>query len=181
MRRRALSWRESARPVALLLAAASFAVGSFLAFDLVPGREAGGPRQHTIDVVARRYAFDPPVIRVDEGDEVRLRFASLDVVHGMHLEGYDLDVTIEPLRREVELRRAGGPAETVREVVFAASQAGRFRYRCSKTCGAMHPFMGGELVVGPNWLARASGGVAFGLLAGGFAWIWLRAGRGEGE
>jgi heme/copper-type cytochrome/quinol oxidase subunit 2 len=165
----------------LLLAVAAAALGLHLAVDLAPASESRGPRRHTIDMVARRYAFDPPVIHVEKDDEVRLRFASLDVVHGMHLEGYGLDVTIEPLRRDVEVRRAGGPAETVREVVFTATHAGKFRYRCSKTCGAMHPFMVGELIVGPNWLARASGGVAFGLLAGGFAWVWLRGGREEAE
>lgn len=174
-------WLVCGRPAALLVAVGALALGAALALDVGPGRHAGGPHRHTIDMVASRYAFDPPVIRVAKGDEVRLRFASLDVVHGMALEGYGLDVTIEPLRREVLVRRGDGRPEAAREVVFTATRAGKFRYRCSKTCGAMHPFMTGELVVSPNWLARASGGVAFGLLAGGFAWIWLRAGREEVE
>lgn len=175
------AWRRWGRAAALFAAVAAVTLGFRFVLDVAPDGEGVAPRRHTIDMVARRYAFDPPVIRVEKDDEVRLRFASLDVVHGMHLEGYDLDVTIEPLRRDVEVRRAAGPAETVREVVFTATHAGKFRYRCSKTCGAMHPFMVGELIVGPNWLARASGGVAFGMLAGGFAWIWLRGGREETE
>lgn len=172
------SSRTYGRAVALVIAGA--AVG---AIALVFANDTGGvaaPR-HTIDLVARRYAFEPAVIRVERGDEVRLRIASLDVVHGLYLEGYDLDVTIEPLRREVQLRRGGRPAEAVREVVFTADRAGKFRYRCSKTCGAMHPFMTGELVVEPNWLARASAFAAVGLLLGGFAWVWLRVGGEESQ
>ena len=150
-------------------AAAAFAVGLF------PGRDK--PRRHTINVVARRYAFEPAVIRVERGDEVRLRFASKDVVHGFRLEGYDVDVTIEPLRREVMLRRDGGTPEAVQEVAFVATRAGKFRYRCSKTCGAMHPFMAGELIVGPNHLLHAASAAAVGLLAGGLLWSWSRASR----
>lgn len=148
-----------------------------VAFAVAISPAQGKPRLHTINVVARRYAFEPAVIRVQRGDEVRLRFASKDVVHGFRLEGYDLDVVIEPLRREVVLRRDGGTPEAVQEVAFVATRAGKFRYRCSKTCGAMHPFMAGELVVGPNHLLHVSSAAAVGLLAGGLLWSWSRASR----
>jgi len=39
----------------------------------------------------------------------------------------------------------------------------------------MHPFMVGELVVGPNHLFRASAASAFALLLGGLAWVRLRS------
>ena len=175
------TWRVYGRAGALVAAIGAVFVGLLLALDPARGLHGSGPRRHTIDVVARRYAFEPSVIRVEKGDEVRLRFASLDVVHGMYLEGYDIDVTIEPLRREVELRQGGAPGQSVREVVFTAEHAGKFRYRCSKTCGAMHPFMVGELVVGRNWLWHASAFAAVGLLLGGFAWVWLGTGREAAE
>jgi heme/copper-type cytochrome/quinol oxidase subunit 2 len=165
----------------MMAAVASVVIGVLLALELSRDPVAGGPRQHAIDLVARRYAFDPPVIRVDRGDEVRLRFASLDVVHGVYLEGYEIDVTIEPLRREVRVRPGNKPPETMREVVFTAERGGKFRYRCSKTCGVMHPFMVGDLIVGPNWLLRVSSLAAVGLLVGGFAWVWHRAGREDVE
>lgn len=147
------------------------------AFALAISPKQVKPRLHTINVVAHRYAFEPAVIRVERGDEVRLRFASKDVVHGFRLEGYDLDVAIEPLRREVMLRRTGGPPEAVQEVAFVATRSGKFRYRCSMTCGAMHPFMGGELIVGPNRLLHASSAAAVGLLVGGLLWSWSRGSR----
>jgi heme/copper-type cytochrome/quinol oxidase subunit 2 len=100
------------------------------------------------------------------------------VVHGFHLEGYDLEVTIPPLSREVELRR-GGTTETVEEVVLHATRAGKFRYRCSTTCGAMHPFMVGELVVGPNRLFQASSLAAATLLLVTLGAGWRPARREE--
>ena len=47
-------------------------------------------------IKARQYAFDPPRIIVNRGDQVHLRMASLDVVHGFFLEGHDINALIEP-------------------------------------------------------------------------------------
>jgi len=87
---------------------------------LVRYASAGGqrPRERAIEIIARRYGFEPAVIRVERGDRVRLRFASLDVVHGFQLEGYEVDVTVEPLRREFRARRGAGPSEAVEEIAF---------------------------------------------------------------
>jgi cytochrome c oxidase subunit 2 len=95
-------------------------------------------------VVARQFAFDPPVLRVNRGDRVRLTVQSADVVHGLHLDGYGNEVRVEPgLSRQVE---------------FVADRAGKFNFRCSVSCGTLHPFMTGELVVSPNVaFARAVG------------------------
>jgi cytochrome c oxidase subunit 2 len=59
-----------------------------------------------------------------------------DVVHGFYLDGYGIETRVEP-----------GISE---QVEFVADRAGKFRYRCSVSCGTLHPFMIGELVVGPN-------------------------------
>ncbi len=131
---------------------------------------AGAPRFHSILVKAGQYAFDPPVIRVRRGDTLKLRFAATDVVHGFYLEGHDLDVAIPPLSRQVTVKR-GGATQVVEEVVLTAGRSGKFRYRCSKTCGAMHPFMMGELIVGPNRLFAGAAGAAAGLLFGGFVCV----------
>ena len=157
----------------------ALSVAAALGLGHSQGAAGRQPVEHSIDVVAGRYAFEPAVIRVERGDLVRLRFASLDVVHGFHLEGYGIDVVVEPLRREVRVRHGAGPLESVAEVTFVADRAGKFRFRCSKTCGAMHPFMTGELIVGPNHLLHGSNAAALGLLLGGLAWAWRRAGREE--
>lgn len=138
---------------------------------------APGPVEREILVVARSYAFEPPVIRARRGDTLRLRFASTDVVHGFYLEGHDLDVTIPPLSRRVLVARAGR-SQTTEEVVLVLERSGKFRFRCSKTCGAMHPFMQGELIVGPNHLFVGSSIASVALLAVGLVWALASPGRG---
>lgn len=135
--------------------------------------EAPAPSQRSIDVTARSYAFEPATIRVRRGDLVTLRFASLDVVHGFALEGYDVDVAIHPLSNEVALRnaKAGAPGTWVRDVSFVADRPGKYRYRCSVTCGAMHPFMVGELIVEPNRVWPTSAALAVGILMAGLVLV----------
>ncbi len=172
----------------LLVVAACVAVFGALGYGI--GTRSAEPTPREVEIVARSYAFDPPALRVNRGDEVRLTFASLDVVHGFYLEGYDLDVTISPLRTSVELRRPStDETKTVEEVVFIADRPGKFRYRCSKTCGFMHPFMLGELIVEPNFLFPAGAGASIGVLFGSFlvafrrptrdAWIGFGKGRSK--
>ena len=138
---------------------------------------APGAIEREILVTARSYAFEPPVIRARRGDTLRLRFASTDVVHGFYLEGHDLDVTIPPLSRRVLVARAGW-SEATEEVVLVLERSGKFRFRCSKTCGAMHPFMQGELIVGPNHLFVGSSIASVALLAVGLVWALASPGRG---
>jgi heme/copper-type cytochrome/quinol oxidase subunit 2 len=159
--------------LALGLVLAGGAVG-FLA-TVVPNQ----PQEREITVRAYQYAYEPEVIRVNRGDTIRLRFIADDVVHGFYLEGHDLDVKIFPLEPQVELSRPSRPGvvEKVEEVVFVASREGKFRYRCSTTCGYMHPFMQGELIVAPNRLYSTSIGVGVGLLLGGLVLVARREGR----
>lgn len=143
---------------------------------LLAGSGTAPPQTRRILVRARQYAYDPAVIRVNRGDTVRLRLFSDDVVHGFYLEGYDLDVDILPLEPKVLLRRPSRPdeVEEVDEVVFTADKEGKFRYRCSHTCGYLHPFMLGELIVGPNRLLPTSIGMTLGVLVGGFLLVRIR-------
>lgn len=82
------------------------------------------------------------------GDEVHIRLSSLDVVHGFYLEGYDVDALIEPGKNELKVRHPSSDEEyrSLEEVVFVANRHGKFHYRCSHTCGFLHPFMLGELI-----------------------------------
>lgn len=157
MPRRYLSW--------MILIGITVAGGSL---GILVGESHEEPVERSFIVVARQYGYEPSVIRVNRGDTVRLRFASKDVVHGFYLEGHDLDVTIHPMRSAVEVRhpsRSPDP-EVMEEVVFTADRSGKFRYRCSRTCGFMHPFMLGEFIVGPNRLLPVSLGLSAGMLLG---------------
>ena len=132
--------------------------GLALTMLLVPIPFSSTPSTHQVTMHAQQYAFDPPVLRVNQGDRVVLNIEASDVVHGLYLDGYALDVRVEP-----------GVSQ---RVDFVAYRTGKFRYRCSVACGSLHPFMIGELVVGPNLpFVRAIGLVAVALIATLF-YLW---------
>ena len=106
-----------------------------------------------ITIHARQYAYDPPVIRANIGETLHIRLVSKDVTHGFYLEGHDIDAEIEP---ENPVFRVRNPSQgynwrSVSEIEINLQKTGKFRYRCSHTCGFLHPFMQGELVVNPNY------------------------------
>ncbi len=101
-------------------------------------RTATPAAQRTFRIEARSFAYAPASLSVNPGDRVTLELVPTDYVHGLYLEGYDLDMTADP-------------GQTAR-LSFVADRAGTFRFRCSVTCGALHPFMIGKLSVGPDLL-----------------------------
>jgi heme/copper-type cytochrome/quinol oxidase subunit 2 len=127
------------------------------------------PRDRSITITAHQYAYDPSTIEVNKGDRVRVRLVSTDVTHGFYLEGYDVDAKV---RREDPTFWLRHPSEKnedykpVDEISFVANRAGKFHYRCSITCGYMHPFMNGVLIVRPNYLYPTSVGLSVGLVFG---------------
>lgn len=118
----------------------------------VPVPAMAAPREHVVELDSRQFEFTPGRLRVNQGDTITFHLTASDVVHGFYLEGYGIDQRIEP-----------GIAQ---EVTIVADRRGKFRYRCSVSCGPMHPFMIGELIVGPNApLWRAIGMAVVGLAA----------------
>ena len=104
------------------------------------------PTDRILQVDASTFAFSPAELKVNPGDQVTIELTSSDVVHGLYLDGYNLQL-------------AADPGETT-EITFIADQAGSFRFRCSVTCGDLHPFMIGKLHVGPNLLLWRGVGLA---------------------
>ncbi len=102
------------------------------------------PQTRYITLDARQFEFAPHRIHINKGDRVIIQFTASDVVHGFYLDGYGIEERVEP--------------GIVKRIEFVAERTGKFRYRCSVSCGSLHPFMIGELVVGPNepfWRAIA--------------------------
>jgi heme/copper-type cytochrome/quinol oxidase subunit 2 len=122
--------------------------------------QAAVPLARTIDITASQWNYQPGTVRVNRGDTVTFNLDSVDVVHGLFIDGYEVKTVAEPGRPGV--------------LTFVADRDGAFHFRCAVPCGNLHPFMIGKLVVGPNftWL-RA---VAASLLAtiGAFAVFWRR-------
>ena len=147
---------------------------------LMASKNSGGDLK-SFDITARQYAYNPPIIRVNKGDEVHITLSSLDVVHGFYLEGYDIDCEIEPGKTGFKMRHPseGKEFKPVEEIVFIANRTGKFRYRCSHTCGSMHPFMLGEMIVLPNYPYLAGIGGAVGILFSFFLVFFLMEKNGN--
>ncbi len=96
------------------------------------------PVERTFRIQASQFAYSPAVLSVNHGDRVIIELLATDVVHGLAIDGYNVETTSDP-------------GQTAR-VSFTADRQGTFRFRCSVTCGNMHPFMIGKLQVGRNGL-----------------------------
>ena len=97
----------------------------------------GGPETpRVITVTAKRFEFTPSTIELDEDELVTLRLESLDVTHGLYLDGYGIRLKARP--------------GLVDKATFRADKTGRFSFRCAETCGEFHPYMIGYLSVTPN-------------------------------
>lgn len=136
-----------------VLAASALGLLGLAALSVPWPGSAGSGDPAVIEIEASQYAFLPAVVKVARGQEVVIELSSLDVVHGLYIDGYDLRVTAE----------AGRPAR----MAFVADRPGSYRMRCSVTCGPLHPFMTGWLRVDPEGRGvRFFVGIAFALSAG---------------
>ena len=111
------------------------------------------PVERTFQIEASQFTYSPAVLSVNPGDRVTIELLATDVVHGLSIDGYKLETTSDP-------------GQTAR-LTFVADRQGSFRFRCTVTCGNLHPFMIGKLQVGQNellWRGALLAGLA--LIAG---------------
>ena len=88
----------------------------------------------TIEIVARRFAFEPAEIEVAIGEPIRLSVRSGDGLHGIEIKKFKINKEIP----------RGGDAVIID---FTPQAAGRFPILCSEYCGDDHDKMKGALVV----------------------------------
>ncbi|CAB1085669.1 hypothetical protein D1AOALGA4SA_13153 [Olavius algarvensis Delta 1 endosymbiont] len=128
------------------------AVAIPLAFQLLPAQT----KTHTISLESKKYGYSPSRIIVNQGDTILFKPSSLDATHGFLLDGYPLEfvmrkgATFLKYTWEDDDGNLQSDWDRVSEVEFTADQAGKFTFRCTQTCGNLHPFMTGELIVRPN-------------------------------
>ena len=119
--------------IALSLAIAfSLASASLFGQESTATGGAGAP----IEMTAKKYEFAPSVIKVKQGDHVKLVITATDRDHGIKLATYNIDQ-----------RLPKGVATTVE---FTADRAGTFPFQCSVMCGLGHGRMKGRLIVEPS-------------------------------
>ena len=92
------------------------------------------PEPRVIDVVARRFVFEPAEIEATVGERLRLVVRSADGVHGLEIKKFKV---------KKEIPRGNAPVT----IDFTAGEAGRFPILCSEYCGDEHDAMTGMLVV----------------------------------
>jgi len=80
-----------------------------------------------IEVVAKRFSFEPASIELHKGVSVILVLKSVDVSHGIRIRELNVDVK--------------APAGATSEVQFTPEKTGDFVGHCSVFCGAKHGSM----------------------------------------
>jgi cytochrome c oxidase subunit II len=125
--------RRSIRTVTLFVVALASILGT------PSGARDRGPTVRVFEITASRFKFEPAVLEVTEGDEVRLTLRSVDGRHGF---------AIKELRVKVTIPKGG---ELV-SADFLANRAGTFDVTCSEYCGSGHRDMKARLVVTPRGL-----------------------------
>ncbi len=97
---------------------------------------------------AQRSHFTPDIIRVKQGDRVKIHITSIeqteDATHGFAISNYNIEASLEP----------GATAD----FNFIADKVGSFNFYCTEFCSALHLEMAGWLLVEPAGSAVAPGG-----------------------
>ena len=136
----------------VLISLLSVALGSLLPLP------SPDPQTREFTVSAKQFSYSPERISVNKGDRVILTLQPKDVSHGLYVDGYDVETHAAP--------KEEGTVE------FVADNPGTYRFRCSLTCGVMHPFMIGEVAVEPNtpFQGAAAGILVLALGVVGYGW-----------
>jgi cytochrome c oxidase subunit 2 len=124
--------RVVSRGLAPLLVVVTASV--LLAREAPRARSSQEREPRRIEVIARRFAFEPSEIEVTTGERIELAIRSADGVHG---------IEIKPLKIKREIPRG----DKVVRIEFTAPAPGRYPIVCSEYCGANHEDMKGALVV----------------------------------
>jgi cytochrome c oxidase subunit 2 len=91
------------------------------------GFAAGSDTPKTVNVSAKRFAFEPSQITLKKGEPVILELTTQDVAHGLKFKELNLTTRIDK----------GKTAE----LAFTPTQAGDFVGHCSVFCGSGHGSM----------------------------------------
>jgi cytochrome c oxidase subunit 2 len=89
-----------------------------------------------IEVVAKKYEFEPAKIELKVGEPVEITFKSTDTKHGF-------------VCKELNLEKVVFSKDEPATVTFTPEKAGTFPFKCAKFCGLGHGGMKGQIVVTP--------------------------------
>ncbi len=92
--------------------------------------------QYDVNMLALQFAFLPTTVEVPAGSEVTFYVTSPDVIHGMQLEGTNVNTMVIP--------------GEVAEITVEFDEPGEYGIVCNEFCGAGHHDMEGLLTVVPE-------------------------------
>ena len=101
----------------------------------LPEATGGADTGNTVEIDLEMFesGFDPEVIRVKEGDLVRINAVSRDMLHGIMISEYEIDERVLPI--------------DITTIEFVADIKGEFEIICSLNCGEGHSRAVGTLIV----------------------------------
>jgi nitrous-oxide reductase len=111
-------------------------------FAVEGGKERVERKGNQVDVymTAIRSHYVPDIVRVKEGDKVRIHLTNLeqahDATHGFALNSYNINASLEPGKHT--------------EIEFTADRPGVFPMYCTEFCSALHLEMAGYFLVEPK-------------------------------
>jgi cytochrome c oxidase subunit 2 len=106
-----------------------------------PGVRQTGPNRYEAVLIAQAWAFIPPEIRVPAGAEVTFTATSLDILHGLNVEGTRLNMMLIPGQ--------------VSRNTYRFKEPGEHLMICHEYCGVGHHTMAGKVIVEPAAAATA--------------------------
>ena len=98
-----------------------------------PGVRQTGPGQYEAVIVAQAWAFVPQVVRVPANADITFTATSIDVIHGLNIEGTRLNLMLIPGQISRNTYRFDTPGE--------------YLMICHEYCGLGHHTMAGKVVV----------------------------------
>lgn len=112
---------------------AVFLAAIFFVWSLAAGR-AEPPRR--IEIIAKRFTYDPDVITLKRGQPVVLVMHSSDVAHGLKVE--ELNIKSDEIKKGKET-----------EIQFTPQDVGHYEGQCAHFCGTGHGSMKLQIEVVP--------------------------------
>jgi len=86
-----------------------------------------------INIIAKRWNFEPNRITVKKGERIVLHVKSMDVTHGFSIPDFGINEQLKP--------------GEITNIEFVADKKGSFSFRCTVFCGSGHGGMSGTLIV----------------------------------
>jgi cytochrome c oxidase subunit II len=91
------------------------------------GSSAATETPRTINIVAKRFTYEPDNITIKKGEPVVLELTTTDVAHGLKFKELNLNTRVEKGKKN--------------ELAFTPTKAGDFNGQCSVFCGSGHGSM----------------------------------------